>query len=84
MNEERKNRIIKKGCPNCECELEYIGHNKFQCKKCDQKFRVKIEKKIADPNNSNTWTATCDECGGTMNYYNLKYYCCKCGSVLEV
>lgn len=84
MNEERKNRIIKKGCPDCKCELKYIGYNKFQCKKCNKKFRVKKEKKEVDPNDSNTWKATCDECGGIMNYYNFSYYCNKCGNVLEV
>ena len=34
--------------------------------------------------NSNNWTATCDECGEIMDYYNLKYRCRKCGNILEV
>lgn len=37
-----------------------------------------------DPNDTNTWKATCEECRGIMDYWNLKYCCRKCGHILEV
>lgn len=84
MEEDRKKRIIEKGCPKCSGEFEYIGYNKFQCKKCKEKFRVKRPRHIVDPSDQSTWRAKCDECGGIMDYYNLKYCCRKCGNILEV
>lgn len=37
-----------------------------------------------DMSDKNNWKATYTECGGTMDYYNLRYCCRKCGNMLEV
>jgi ribosomal protein S27AE len=49
--------------------------------------KVKIPKNLktkVDINNSNTWKSKCSECGGIMDYFNLRYCCRKCGNILEV
>ena len=84
MKQERIQKIIEKGCPLCKGELEDIGYRKVRCKKCKETFKFKKQERVTDMNDSNTWKATCDECGGIMNYYNFSYYCNKCGNVLEV
>lgn len=37
-----------------------------------------------DMNDSNNWKANCSECGGIMDYFNLRYGCRKCGHIMEV
>ena len=84
MDEDRKQRMIEKGCPACEGVLEYIGYNKFKCVKCNTTYKAKTQKSIPNINDTSTWKSTCDECGGIMDYYNFKYGCRKCGNILEV
>lgn len=79
-------KIIKNQCClKCKSEIKQIWRWKFQCVKCDSKFAVKPERNLfVDMSDSRNWKSTCVECGGIMDYYNLRYMCRKCGSVLEV
>ena len=52
--------------------------------KVDVKNLIKKLKGTNDMNDSNNWKATCSECGGIMDYFNLRYGCRKCGHVMEV
>lgn len=75
-------------CPNCNKPMAKVPKYP-QRYKCGEHglFRIRPKpknKKGFDYNNSNTWKATCGECGGIMDYYNLKYCCRKCGGILEV
>ncbi len=79
-----KEEIINKGCPLCNGKLEYKGYNKFSCVgKCKSNFKKKVKHEV-DPFDESKWKATCDECGGIMDYWSLKYCCRKCGNVMEV
>ncbi len=78
--------VKESGCPKCKGEIEPVKGRTFRCKKSCGNFILnpKIIKKFKDSFDSRNWKATCDECGGTMDYYNFKYCCRKCGNILEV
>ncbi len=80
---------------NCECKecnkktLKMISKWKAMCSSCNTKHTIK--KPSSFPKNMNdkrNWKATCDECGGIMDYYEsgyrLAYLCRVCSNVLEV
>ena len=73
-------------CPKCPNELKEISVPGriiiFECSE-HGKFRAVIIREGQVPN-SRKWKATCSESGGTMDYFNLKYCCRKCGNILEV
>jgi len=73
-------------CPTCNKPLVQIKvpHRKmvFECTE-HGKFRV-VVRRHKDMNDSRNWKATCSECGGIMDYFNLRYGCRKCGNILEV
>lgn len=52
--------------------------------KVDVNKLIKKIKGKKDMNDSNNWKARCSECGGIMDYFNLRYGCRKCGHVMEV
>ena len=85
MDKERIKKIIEKGCPLCKGELEDVGYRKVRCKgNCKSEFKFRKQERVTDMNDSSTWKATCDECGGIMDYGHFSYHCGKCGNVLEV
>lgn len=73
-------------CPKCNKPLSKVSIPRrkmvYECKEHGL-FRV-VVRRYKDMNDSRNWKATCGECGGTMDYYNLRYCCRKCGGVLEV
>ncbi len=77
-------------CPSCSTELEKANikgrRNIYRCPKEQTLYRLKTKRKAKafDINDQSTWKATCIECGGIMDYYNLKYLCRKCGHMLYV
>lgn len=79
-------QVLELPCEKCgKKTLEKVSLWVVQCTSCKQLYgvyRPKILKKGLA--NSNNWKATCEECGGIMDYYNLKYCCRKCGHILEV
>lgn len=80
--EQEKERL----CPKCDKPLVKIDvPNRRMIFECSEhgKFRV-VFRRPKDMSDSRNWKARCDECGGTMDYYNLKYCCRKCGNILEV
>jgi Zn finger protein HypA/HybF involved in hydrogenase expression len=75
-------------CPTCNKPMEKVP-KRHQVYHCDEHgyFRKKLRRKPRssfNPNDSSTWTARCDECGGKMEYGNLAYHCMKCGNYLQV
>ena len=74
-------------CPHCSKPMAKVPKYP-QRYKCEEhglfRIRPKRKKKLFDPDDQSTWKATCSECGGTMDYYNLRYCCRKCGGILEV
>lgn len=82
-----KNQVSEEQkCPKCNEALAKVSvPGKKMVFKCDEHglFRLKIkrQKDMSDPKN---WRSTCIECGGVMDYYNLRYCCRKCGHILEV
>lgn len=80
-----KTKILESGCPKCKGGLDYIGYNKFKCKAGCGLFKLPIKRK-KDMTDSRNWKATCCECGGTMVFQKniFRYYCPKCGNILEV
>lgn len=78
--------MIKRNCPTCSKELEKVSvPGRKMIFKCAEHglFRV-VVRRHPDMNNPNNWKATCDECGGIMDYFNLRYGCRDCGNLLEV
>lgn len=69
-------------CPKCGKELEKVK-GRYLIFSCTEhgKFKKKRNRDYLNPKN---WRARCDECGGTMDYHNLRYCCRKCGHILEV
>ena len=76
----------ERNCPKCNKVLtkEKIPRRRmvFRCSEHGL-FQVKVRRR-KDMTNSANWKATCTECGGIMDYYNLRYCCRKCGGILEV
>lgn len=74
-------------CPTCLKAMTKIPNKRlrYECKEHGQ-FRIvrRRRAKPKDMNDSNNWKATCGECGGIMDYFNLRYCCRKCGGILEV
>lgn len=74
-------------CPTCLKAMEKVPKRRltYQCFEHGM-FRIKRKQKqrVKDMTDSNNWKATCHECGGIMDYYNLRYGCRKCGAILEV
>lgn len=84
MKSETKEKI--RICPKCPNELKKVSYPGrrmiFECSEHGM-FRA-IVRRQKDMMNSRNWKATCSECSGTMDYFNLKYCCRKCGNILEV
>ena len=84
--ERYKKIALEKGCPKCKGKVEYRGYNRFVCIGiCGGNFKLPSNiYRPKDMSDSRNWSATCEECGGKMDYYNLRYCCRKCGHILEV
>ena len=82
MSKEEKIRV----CPKCTKVLTkaILPHkrNIYQCEDHGY-FRLTVPRSKAMCDSKN-WKATCIQCKGTMDYYNFKYCCRKCGHILEV
>lgn len=95
-NAEREERIrqtmskaMSQPCKSCGVSglMAETGKTSFACGGCRTEFRIKrkyVPKKPVDPTDSTKWKAKCSECGGTMDYHDLRYVCRKCGEILEV
>lgn len=84
-----------RACPKCSKPLtEERPRPRLVRYRCEEHglFRVRrplsrealVERRIDRALNPNNWHATCEECGGKMDYFNLRYCCRKCGHVMEV
>lgn len=75
-------------CPTCDKELtrKYPRRMVFECQEHGL-FKAVVRRRPRssfNPKDSSTWRARCDDCGGQMEYYNLKYCCNKCGNIMYV
>lgn len=87
-------KACNKHCPKCKNKTSLRRQGRvwlIECAECKALFKVKnnypllrIGAKDPKLQDSSNWKATCSECGGVMDYYNLRYGCRKCGHILEV
>jgi len=76
-------------CLKCGNHLKMISKWKAACVECNTKHTIKKPKNFPkNMDDKRNWKATCDECSGTMDFYDsgtrMAYICKKCGNVLEV
>lgn len=88
---EKYTALIKDApCKKCEQKkLKVVSKWRCECENCGTKYTIKKPKNFPkNMNDKRNWKATCDECGGTMDFYenqsSMAYICKKCGGVLEV
>ncbi len=78
-------------CPQCSEPMRTLRSKMFSrsevfnCPKHgDFRLIKRRKRRVPDMDDSRNWKATCSECGGIMDYFNLRYGCRKCGNILEV
>ena len=76
-------------CDKCNSNLQMTAKFKAECTNCKTKYSIKKPKNFPkNMDNKRNWKATCDECGGKMDYYENRsggaYICRKCNNCLEV
>ena len=77
-------------CKKCSAKsLKMVSKWRCICIECDTKHTIKKPKGFPkNMDDKRNWKATCDECGGTMDYYenshSMAYICNRCNNILEV
>jgi hypothetical protein len=88
--ERYTSRITECECKSCNNKtLKMTSKWRCICETCNTSHTIKKPKNFPkNMNDKRNWKATCEECGGTMDYnesgFRLFYLCRKCGNVLEV
>lgn len=83
-------QLTESSCQKCdEKALEMTSKWKATCSNCETRYSIKKPKNFPkNMNNKRNWKASCDECGGKMDFYDnghrMAYICNKCNNVLEV
>ena len=85
-----KEEVEKNGkCLKCSDSLLMKSKWRAKCISCGTIHGIKKPKSFPkNMNDKSNWKATCDECSGTMDYYENSnggaYICGKCNNILEV